>query len=95
MKKIILIVIFLLTTIAGIRPASAYTTETPTTIAGLHWKISNVSNPSYLVNCPQMTDLYLDISGAWNSSFHQGAIGRVSCNTPQGLFSAAVSVGPV
>lgn len=91
MKTFFVAIIFF-AALAGTRPANAYTTEATTTLTGMHWTMSSVSNPSLFVECPQMTDLYLDISGALNSSsFQFGAIGRVECNSPQGRLAVAVT----
>lgn len=53
---------------------------TPTTYSNMHWRVSAAPT---MTNCPSMTDMYLDLTGATNTGIY-AATGLVLCNTSSG-----------
>jgi len=81
MKKILAMVFVLAAYVA--QPAAAFTTATPLTIVGLNWSVTNVSNAALFSNCPQMTRIQVDLTGAYGSPTYT-ASGILFCNSAQG-----------
>lgn len=59
-----------------------------TVLTNLHWVVTSFPQTA---NCSQLTDIYLDISGALSTSYRYSAYGNAACNTPSGSMSLALT----